>query len=176
MPHLANVVGRVWSGLETAAACIAGVAMVCAMLLVTADALLRHLFDNPLTFQIALTEKYLLVTMILMAMPWGFRTGGYIRIDELTRRLPIPVAEVVLRAGLVALAVYIALLALRSWTRFHEALLRDEVVLGVIDWPVAWSWFPLPVGLGMLSVRLLIEACRPQTGPAAHAPHASAEP
>ena len=102
MPHLANVVGRVWSGLETAAACIAGVAMVCAMLLVTADALLRHLFDNPLTFQIALTEKYLLVTMILMAMPWGFRTGGYIRIDELTRRLPIPVAEVVLRAGLVA--------------------------------------------------------------------------
>lgn len=165
-----------WCRLEDAIAGLAGVAMLAAMLLVTTDALMRHIFSRPLTFQLTLTEDYLLVALVLFAMPWGFRTGGFIRIDELTRRLPLAAASVLLRTGLLVSAAYMMLLAWEAWKRFHEAWMADEVVMGVIDWPVAWSWFPLPVGLGMLSLRLLIEAVRPQTGPNADTPQISAEP
>ncbi|MGR3425108.1 MAG: TRAP transporter small permease [Sagittula sp.] len=146
---------------ETAAAVVAGAAALAAMLLVTADALMRHVFSAPLTFQLVLTQDYLLVALLLMAMPWGYRTGGFIRLDLLLNTLPDLARQLVLRAGLLASGIYAARLAWLSWLQFDKSYSRGDVVMGVIDWPVAWSWVWLPIGLGLLALRLLIDAASP---------------
>jgi len=147
--------------IERICAIIAGIAALAAMFLVTCDAVMRHLFSAPLTFQTTLTQNYVLVALLLMAMPWGYRTGGFIRLDMLFRVLPALVGQIVLRLGLAASALYIAQLALLSFLHFQKVFLRGDVVMGVIDWPVAPSWVWLPIGLGLLSLRLMLDAVSP---------------
>lgn len=131
------------------------------MALVSTDAVLRRGFDHPLTFQLPLSENYLLVALSMLSLAWGYRKGGSIRVHLLIDLLPVRVAVMLLRAGLAVAAVYIMALAVLSWSTFHEALVNNEVEMGVIDWPVAWSWFWIPVGCGMLSLRLALDVFKP---------------
>jgi TRAP-type C4-dicarboxylate transport system permease small subunit len=144
--------------IENVAAIGAGCAMVAAMILVSLDAVMRHMFARPLTFQLHLTQYYLLVAMVMLALPWGYRMGGAIQIRLLLANLPQAIAEPVVRTGLLAAAVYLLALAWEAYFVFHDALVDDEVIMGVIDWPVAWSWIWVPIGCGLLAVRLVVDA------------------
>lgn len=146
---------------ETVAAVIAGAIMLCAMVLVALDAFLRYLFNAPLQLQYHLTQNYLLVALVTMALAWGYRTGGYIRISGVVDLFPVMVREVVLRIGLLLSAGYIAALAWKAGEHFWAAYRADEVQLGLIDWPVSWSWIWVPVGCVLLSARLILLALRP---------------
>ena len=158
--HMAN---RVLTALENMAAIIAGSFLIVAMVIVSADAFMRYLFAHPLTFQLALTENYLLVGLILMALPWGFRTGGFIRIEILTGALGDSPKAALIRAGLLVSAAYMAALTYLSWGKVLSAWRKGEVVLGVIDWPVYLSWIWVPVGCGLLTVRLLLTVIKPDS-------------
>lgn len=155
-------VERIVRPVETTAAVLAGAAAVSAMLLVSADALMRRLFDAPLTFQLYFTERYLLVALLLAGLAWGFRTGGYVRVEGVAAALPPVARDWLLRAGLLAGAFYVGWLARLGWFKFHHALIAGEVDMGVIDWPVAWSLVWIPLGCGLLAVRLALEATAPR--------------
>lgn len=147
---------------ENAAAIIAGFAAVLAMFLVSADAIMRYVFAAPLTFQLYFTENYLLVMMFIMALPWGYRTGGYIRIDGFIHKLALPLRNFILRAGLLASAAYVAYLAKQAFGKFLEVYQDNDLDMGVIDWPVWISWVWIPIGCGMLALRLLLDATAPE--------------
>lgn len=155
---------------ENAAAVVAGCAIVTAMFLVSGDAILRHVFGAPLTFQLHLTEFYLLPSSIMLALAWGYRRGGAIQIKLLLAAIPDHLSRPIIRVGLAAASVYMAALAWRSWLVFARAWEKDEVVMGVINWPVAWSWIWIPLGCALLALRLALDATAPKLRPigAAH--------
>lgn len=146
---------------EIAAAFAGGFAMVTATVLTSVDALMRYLFNAPLTFNAYLTTYYLMVAMLILPMAWAYRNGGYIRFVFLLMKLPKPVADLVLRAGQGVSAVYFGALTWFSWGRFWEHYSQGDVQMGEIDWPVSWSWICIPIGLGLLSLRLLLTAFGP---------------
>lgn len=158
-------IDRILRVVEACAAVAAGLVLLAIMVLVSLDAVLRHVFAAPLTFQLTLTEDYLLVAMAMLALPWGYRRGGTIQVRLVLDLCPPAFNRVVVRVGLLAAAVYLAALSWWSWDKFHEALLYDEVKMGVIDWPVAWSWVWIPIGCGMLALRVLIDATAPVLQP-----------
>lgn len=162
--------------MENLAAALAGAIMLLAMVLVSLDALLRYVFGAPLTFQYYLTEKYLMVGMVALSLSWGFRTGGYIRIEGLVEALPRGLRALVLRVGLLLSAAYIAVLAWLGGAYFLSAVRKGEVVMGVIDWPVSWSWIWIPVGCGLLALRLLLAAVGPNGGLTVKSVHAEQAP
>jgi TRAP-type C4-dicarboxylate transport system permease small subunit len=141
---------------EVVAAIIGGIFMLAAMVLTSADAFMRYAFNAPIVLNFYLTEKYLLVGLMTLPMAWGFRTGGYIRLVSILYLLPPLATSVLLRCGLLVSAGYVATLAWLSGTHFWEVYQSGEVQMGVIDWPVAWSWLPVPVGLGLLALRLIM--------------------
>ncbi|PMR72978.1 TRAP transporter small permease [Billgrantia endophytica] len=153
----------VWT--ENLAAIVAGCAALITMLLVTFDALLRHLFAWPLTFQLHLTQYYLLVALTMLGLSWGYRTGGAIQIRLLMDKLPQRCVASLIRIGLLASSLYMAALAWHAALVFHRAWTRDQVIMGVIDWPVAWSWIWVPIGCGLLALRLLLDATAPRLRP-----------
>ncbi len=156
--------------IEDLAVVIGGVAVIAAMLLVSADALMRYLFAAPLAFQLHVTEFYLLPAALMMGLAWGYRNGGTIQISLLLVLLPWWIVNPLTRAFLLTASVYMAFLAWRSWFIFARALDRNEVVMGVLDWPVSLSWVWIPVGCGLLSARLFMDAIAPKLRPigAAH--------
>ena len=154
---------------ENAAAVVAGCTILLVMALVTTDAILRRLFGHPLTFQLQLTEDYLLVAMVMLSLAWGYRKGGSIQVQLLIDGLPQATADIVLRVGLAASAIYMAVLAALAWEPFYRALINHEVTMGVIDWPVSWSWVWVPLGCGLLAFRLALDASAPTLpGPGGH--------
>ena len=60
------------------------------MLLTTADAMGRYLFNAPIVGAYELTEKYLMVAMIFFGLSYAFRGGVFIRVTFLVDRLPPP--------------------------------------------------------------------------------------
>lgn len=153
---------KVLCWMENVAAVAAGCAALVTMVLVTFDAILRHLFAWPLTFQLHLTQYYLLVALTMLGLSWGYRTGGAIQIKLLTDPLPDVFVGPLIRTGLLASSVYVASLAWYASLVFHRAWTRDSVIMGVIDWPVAWSWIWIPIGCGLLALRLLLDATAPR--------------
>lgn len=157
-----------WSGLdrilrplENLAALMAAVMLMAAMVLVSADALMRYAFNAPLAFQYVLTESYLMVALVCLPLAWGFRTGGYIRIEFLLNSLPEKPREIVMRVGLIISAAYVAVLGWTAGEHFWGSYTSGEVMFGVIDWPVAWSWVWIPIGCGLLALRLLLTTFGP---------------
>lgn len=170
LSHLHSRIDWALSRVEDVAVVIGGIAIVAAMLLVSADALLRYLFAAPLAFQLHVTEFYLLPAALMMALAWGYRNGGTIQIKLLVVVLPDWVVNPLMRVLLAVAAAYMAVLAWRSYFIFARAWNRNEVVMGVLDWPVSLSWVWIPVGCGLLAARLIVEATAPKLRPigAAH--------
>jgi TRAP-type C4-dicarboxylate transport system permease small subunit len=150
-----SAIDRVLRKIETAAAIVGGVMMLTAMVLTSLDAVLRYVFNWPLSFNFYLTENYLMVGLMTLPLAWGFRAGGYIRVMALAHVLPARPRGLLLRTGLCAGAIYIAALAWLSGAWFWEVYQRGDVRMGVIDWPVAWSLVWVPIGLGLFAIRLL---------------------
>ncbi len=146
---------------ETLAAIVGGCAIVLVMVLVSADAVLRRVFASPLTFQLPLSENYLLVAAVMLSLAWGYRQGGAIQVRLLLDRLPKRAGAIFVRVGLAVSTIYMAVLAGLSWTNFYRALVDHEVVMGVIDWPVSWSLVWVPLGCCLLAIRLALDACEP---------------
>lgn len=151
--------------IENVAVAIGGIAIVLAMLLVSADAVLRYAFSAPLSFQLHVTEFYLLPAALMMALAWGYRNGGTIQISILLVALPNWLSGVVVRLCLATASIYIAALAWQAYFKFARAFSRNEVVMGVFDWPVSLSWVWIPVGCGLLAARLMIDAVAPTLRP-----------
>jgi TRAP-type C4-dicarboxylate transport system permease small subunit len=158
MAGLHSFVDRIVTFLENIGAVIAGVVLLICMVLVSLDAILRYGLAMPLTFQLHLTQYYLLVMLTMLGLSWGYRTGGAIQIAFLVRALPPRLGSIVIRIGLFAAAIYLMFLTWQAWHVFDRAWTRGSVVMGVIDWPVAWSWIWVPIGCGLLVARLLLDA------------------
>jgi TRAP-type C4-dicarboxylate transport system permease small subunit len=58
------------------------------MLLTSADAIGRYIFNSPVMGAYELTEKYLMVAAIFLGMSYAFRGGIFIRVTFLVDRLP----------------------------------------------------------------------------------------
>lgn len=162
LPQVHARLDAVLCRIELGALVVAGIAIVSAMLLVSADAMLRYLFSAPLAFQLHVSEYYLLPASLMMAMAWGYRTGGAIQIGVLMAVLPERLAGPLTRLLVGVSAVYMAYLAWRSSLIFLRALRRNEVVMGVLDWPVSLSWIWVTLGCGLLAARLLMDAVAPR--------------
>ena len=146
---------------ELAAAIAGAVLMLGTMLLTSVDVVARYLLNAPLEFNQYLTETYLMVGMMCLPLAWGFRAGGYIRVVGVIQAMPTRVGQPLLRIGLLAGSAYIAVLASLAGEKWWETWKDGSVDMGIIDWPVSWSWLPVPIGLALLSLRLILMSIGP---------------
>lgn len=146
---------------ENGLAIVAGAILTGTMVLVTVDAVSRHLFSAPLTFAYTLTEAYLMAAGITLALPWGYRAGGRIRIALLTDSLPTSIQAGLFRFGSILVLPYLAALSWLSAGKTYEAFANNEYTMGIIDWPVGWSWVWIPIGLAFLTARVLLDLFLP---------------
>jgi TRAP-type C4-dicarboxylate transport system permease small subunit len=149
-------VDRILRLFENGAAIVGATMMLAAMTITTFDALLRYTINRPLSFNYFLTEQYLLVGLVCLPLAWGFRTGGFIRITFLLQVIPQSAGNLLLRVGLLASSMFCADLAWMSGQNWYSLYTQGLVEMDVIDWPVHLSWIWVPIGCGLLSLRLLL--------------------
>ena len=125
------------------------------MLLTTADAGGRYLFNRPITGAYEITSNYLMIAAVFMALTFGYREGAYIRVTFLVDRLPGKVKLVVNHLVQVISMLYGVLLVIGT---FQQALrvFSDHTTLSSVDFiPLGPAYAIVPVGLFFMSLAML---------------------
>lgn len=144
------MIGRVARSAATAA----GLAVLAIVLLITYDVAMRFFFEEPQLF-VDEVASFLELFVIFGGLAYTFRTGGHVRVDLLTGRLP---ARARARLRVAALALGLVFLAVVIWTTAQSALTayRYGRVSAVMLYPL---WAPMaliPLGLALLGAVMLL--------------------
>jgi TRAP-type C4-dicarboxylate transport system permease small subunit len=124
------------------------------MLLITSDTVGRYFFKRPIHGTLEVSELYLMGAVVFFGMSYTLREGGHIRVELFFRNFrPLMKESLELLFGTLSLLLF-AGITYRAFGFTYRAFLNDEVVFGIIEWPVYLSWLVVPLGTGMISLRL----------------------
>ncbi|WP_420392235.1 TRAP transporter large permease subunit [Acuticoccus sp.] len=144
--------------LENLLAGLTYLALFAMMALITADALGRYLLRITPPDVFHFTELYLMPMVIFLAMAQTQRERGHVNVTLLSQFVPPALAAAILSAVFLAAAVICAMIAVASWQSAWPHLANWRVTGGVVPWPTGLSRVIVPVGMGLLSLRLFVDA------------------
>lgn len=131
------------------------------MLSISADALSRYLFGSPITGQYEFTQLYLLVILVFMALPRTYGIGGHIRLkllDGYRRKIPFNLSE---RCNALLAAIAFGAVAYVSGIEAVEKFVNQDKLFGAVQFPIYWSYVWVPLGCGLMTLRLAYEIFAP---------------
>ena len=136
------------------ASTLAGVAVLAIVALITYDVAMRFFFEEPQLF-VDEVASFLELFVIFGGLAYTFRTGGHVRVDLVTGRLPGRTRTWLRVTGLVLGVVFLAVVI---WTTAQSALTayRYGRVSAVMLYPL---WAPMaliPLGLALLAAVMLV--------------------
>ncbi len=155
--HLLAKLERPLALLERVGLFVAGLAFAAMMLVTVADVVLRYALNAPLSWTFELISSYLMVGAFFLAVSATQARRQHVYVDILARHLPER-----LRCALAVASgcAVILLFALIWWTGaegFLSAWQKNLVMDGEIPWPRWPTYLLIPVGLGLMLPRLVLE-------------------
>lgn len=158
-----RIFGSLLARCEAVFVYIAVIAITIMMLLTSADAIGRYVFNAPIMGAYELTEKYLMVAAMFLGMSYAFRSGIFIRVNLLVDHLP-PSARMI--ADHVSHIITIAYCVFILYASGEQALrsLSDDTTLSTLPLPLAPAYCLVPLGFLALAVAMIIDLPRVRKG------------
>ncbi|MGQ9825116.1 MAG: TRAP transporter small permease [Desulfotomaculales bacterium] len=144
--------------------CLAGsvVSVIAMMLLITTDVIGRKFFHQPIKGSVEITEDYLMIALVYLAMSYVYTEGGHVRVILFRRFIPnfikLPLDTVLNLLGLL----FFVLLAWRGWATTLRAIQYREFSSCILAYPLAPAYFILTLGAALLCVRILETIISPE--------------
>lgn len=149
---------RAVAAVEQAASLLAASVLFAVMLIVSADVAMRYVFNRPFGWTYDLISLYLMGALFYFALSATFAAGAHVSVDVVATRLPAGVR----RALQVVIALVSAcLFATIAWRAAGQAAVdyaSGAAVSGEVLWPTWASDVLVPIGCGLLTLRLLLHA------------------
>lgn len=160
---MSRILGTLLARCEVVLFNAAVIATAIIMLLTSADAIGRYIFNSPIMGAYELTEKYLMVAAIFLGMSYAFRGGIFIRVTFLVDRLP-RLSKLI--AEHVSHLVTIAYCLFTVYATGGQALraLSDETTLSTVPVLIAPAYCLVPLGFLALTVMMLVDLPRVREG------------
>jgi TRAP-type C4-dicarboxylate transport system permease small subunit len=134
------------------------------MLLTTADAGGRYLFNRPITGAYEITSNYLMIAAIFLGASFGYHQGAYIRVTFLIDRLPGKMKLIVNHFVQVVSVVYGSLLVVATYQQALRTI-ESHTALSSLDFiPLGPAYVIVPVGLFFMSLSMLIDLRKVRKG------------
>jgi TRAP-type C4-dicarboxylate transport system permease small subunit len=157
LPGFLNWPDRILSRIEDSALTIAAVALTVTMLTIVVDVFMRYVFNSPLQWSYEVVSDYLIPFAVFLAMADTLRRGEHIEVDFFVR-LVTPGARFWLRRfnAVIAALVFLLLVTVvgqEAW----RAIQVWEMSVGNYTLPLWLSKLSVPLGLGLLTLRVLIQ-------------------
>lgn len=148
---------RALSAIEDALGWLSAAAMFAIMLIVVCDVVLRYFFHSPLSWAYDLISLYLVAAVFFLSLSAAYTEGAHVNVDILQQTFPpraIRLCEVVTTA--IGAAVF-ALITYFGALRTLDAYASSDVLSGAIPWPTWPSLALVPLGCGLMTLRLLVQ-------------------
>lgn len=157
-----NTLGKLLSKLEDTLHIGGCLALIAVAVLINADILLRLIFNAPVQIQFELTELYLMPALATLSLSRVFREGGHLALDFVPETLPGTFGKVVVLMRLFLATAFFGAITYMSGKFALKAFVHGEVEYGVLDWPLGWAYAVVPIGCGVLVLRLIHDAFVPR--------------
>ncbi|ULN49584.1 TRAP transporter small permease subunit [Mycolicibacterium goodii] len=154
---------RIQNGLSMVAGLIAGTCLVALVALTCTEVVARLVFGKPLGWNVAFTEKYLLVGSAFFGIVTAYRSGAHVAVTSIFEKFPFPVRKGLLLVTHVLVVVIFALVAWFGLQAMLSAIELGEVPpigsteLSVPEW--VWKSF-VPVASAMALIVAAIDLAR----------------
>ncbi|MBX9651855.1 MAG: TRAP transporter small permease subunit [Xanthobacteraceae bacterium] len=144
------------SAVERAASFLAAVALFLIMSIVATDVALRYLFNRPWGWSFDFISLYVIVGLFFLALSRTFAVNGHISVDLLHHYLN-PSARRICEVVICLLsAVLFAWMTQAGAARAWQNYIDNDILAGVFPWP-AWAHAAfVPLGAGMITLRLVL--------------------
>lgn len=139
--------------------------LVAVAMLINADILLRVFAGRPVQIQFELTELYLMPALATLSLSRVFRDGGHLALEFTPEHLPGWAGMMISKLRLLLPAAFFAAVTWMSGKFALNAIVHGDVEYGAVDWPLGWAYAVIPLGCGVLVLRLLHDAVS-KDGPA----------
>ncbi|MGL4288545.1 MAG: TRAP transporter small permease [Phreatobacter sp.] len=150
MKHVFMTLDRIEDALDW----LAAAAMLAIMVVVAWDVAMRYGFNRPLSWAYDLISLYLLAGVFFLALSRAYSAGAHVNVDILQQKLPPSVMRVTEIITCALGAVIFAVICHVGFDRALEAFQAKDVMSGGIEWPTWPALALVPVGFGLLAVRL----------------------
>ncbi len=142
--------------IEKVTATIAAVLMFAIMIIVSADVVMRYVFNRPFSWTYDLISLYVMAGVFFLSLSNTYAVNGHVAVDILMPRFSILTRRLcMIVSNIVGLAIFIPI----GWLGYQRALdnyVSSDVLAGAIPWPTWLSAVLVPIGAGLLSLRLLV--------------------
>lgn len=129
--------------------------------LISVDVFSRTLFNIPLHVQFELTELFLMPATAILSLSRVYRERAHLSLEvvkpEIFGRLWPYMNTIVL----IISATFLILLTWRSGIYSYKAFTKNSIYFGVYDWPLWVAYASIPLGCGVLSLRLINDLINP---------------
>lgn len=132
--------------------CCAGVAAIAGI--TTLDGLGRYLFNRPIAPAYEITEMYLIVAVVFLAMGFVYKEGGHVDVTLLFDKLPKSVQYVLNKFNALLTLILFFLITVASW-RVGVRMIRVGGVMSSVNIPTGPAYFLVVIGSIFLMVRLI---------------------
>jgi len=132
--------------------------LIAVAVIINADILLRVFANHPVQIQFELTELFLMPALASLSLSRVFRDGGHLALEFTPEKLPGLIGALISKLRLLVPAAFFAAVTYMSGKFAFEAISHGAVEYGVIDWPLGWAYAVVPLGCGVLVLRLLHDA------------------
>ncbi len=149
--------GRVLAVIERALTVVAAICLFVIMGLVVADVFMRYALNRPFSFTYDLIGVYLLAAVFFFTLSDALREHAHVSVDILSQHFsPAGRRLSEIATSLVGLFVFILICDL-GYARAIDNFQQGDVLAGAIAWPTWVSSALVPLGCGVLALRLALQ-------------------
>jgi TRAP-type C4-dicarboxylate transport system permease small subunit len=143
---------------EALLAAIASVVLFAVMAIVASDVAMRYVFNHPFGWSYDLVSLYFTLVLFYFCLSRAFSGHAHVGVDILHYYVSARTRRVFALLTCVISAPLFATIAAVTFERAVNAYARHDIIEGAIEWPT-WAYIALaPLGTGLLTLRLLIDA------------------
>jgi len=128
------------------------------MLLLSFDTAGRYLFNKPIQGSYEITELVLMIAVVFLSLSNCFKIGDQVKIDFIYGKFPAKVKAIFDGVMYIFCALIFILMGYLGWELAYDAVKYNELTFGVISLPMVFSYIWIPLGVGVLVLRLLFES------------------
>jgi TRAP-type C4-dicarboxylate transport system permease small subunit len=147
---------RSLTAVEAALSLLASVILFAIMLIVAADVGMRYLLNQPFAWSYDLVSQYLVLAIFYFCLSRGFATHVHVGVDILHYYVSPRVRRLFALIACIVSAPLFAAISAACFRRAWAAFANDDVIAGAIAWPTWVTIVLVPIGTGLLTLRLVV--------------------
>ncbi len=126
------------------------------MIIITCDAVGRYFLRNPIDGAFELVQNYLMVAAVFLSVSYTYRINGHIRLELFNKYFSPRLKGFFFYLINIFPLVLFALICYQGSIKAWEAWKGREVIVGIVSWPTFFSYIWIPLGSGLLTLRIFL--------------------